>query len=586
PRYSSAALLAKDVEHYLALEPVVARPHTLLYVLRKLVRRRWPAVAVAMGVLLMATLFTLRITDERNTAVTARNAADAERRRAEWALIEVAQQRDRARQAEQVARRERDLTLTAEQRTLTELNRAIKAEREAAAAATVARREALTAQKVSDFLESIFMGADPDNVGLQDVSAYSLLVRAREQVSEDLATEPAVRSRMLERLALVHEKIGRPQEAGRIYDEAIEMERRTEPPQPARLSSLLIYAALFKANNKLQGPAEAQARESLALREKHEPLRSHLTAQSLDMLALVISSKGRHEEAIPLMQRALASREFRTGPNPDDQIASSHHNLGVVYRRMGNYARALQHLEIGTAIQRKRLGLEGPRYLNTAEQLGLVLGLAGRTDEALPILRHALETRQRLQGDRSARTALSARELGTVQALAGQHADAVITLRKGLEISRATHGTNSPVYAGITVLLAESLAALAGDSNIREAESLFTEALRIHAENLPANDPWMADAQFSYGRFLLKHARMDQALLHLQDAERIRNVALTPGNPFRSQASLAVAELLLDSGNTPAAKSRLDALMAHRAQMFAQDRTIMAGLDARIDVDR
>lgn len=581
-RYQSAALLAKDIDHYLSLEPVEARPRTALYVLQRLVRRRWLLFVFATGVMVMATFFVWQITDERNSAVEARNAADAERLRAETALGEVSRQRDRAQQAEGAAKRERDLTLAAEQRIASELNRAIRAEQEAAEAAGVARRETLTAQKVSDFLESIFMSADPDNIGRQDVSAYSLLVRARERVNKDLATEPAVRSRIIERLAMVHEKIGRPMEAARIYDEAIDMERRAEPQHPGRLSSLLIYAALFKANNKLPGPAEEQARESLALREAHEPPRSHRIAQSLDMLALVISGKGRHEEAIPLMQRALAIRELRTGHTPDDEIASSHHNLGVVYRRMGNYARALEHYEIGTNIQAKRLGKENPRYLNTAEQFGLALGLAGRTNEGLTHLRHAFETRLRLQGERSARTALSARELAIVQALAGQHAEAVKTLRKGTEISRITNGVNSPVYAGIIVLLAESLAALGGEGNLREAESLFAEALAINAKILPPEDPWMADAQFSYGRYLLRQGQAGQALIHLQEAERIRNVALAEDNPFRSQATLLAAVLLLESGQLAAARSRLEVLRPQLSGMFTEDRERFATLVERI----
>lgn len=577
-RYPTAASLAKDIEHYLAREPVEARTRTITYVFGKLVRRRWPVFAIGAAMLTMAAIFVSEIADERNAAVAARVAADAEKSRAEAALKETAQQRDRAQQAEQAARRERDLTLAAERRISEELNRAIKAERIAAAAEGVARREAVTAQKTTDFLESVFIGIEPDSLGRVNESPTALLEHARNRIVKDLANEPAVLSRIIERMALVYEKLGRPQDAGRVYEEAIAIERRTQPPQPARLSSLLIYAALFKSNNKLAGPAEEQARESLALREKHEPPRSHLIAQSLDMLGLVISGNGRHEEAIPLMQRALNLRGYRTGRSPDDDIASSHHNLGVVYRRMGDYSRALEHFEIGTEMQRKRLGRDNPRYLNTAEQFGLTLGLAGRPDEGLAILQHALDTRRRVQGERSSRTAISARELGTVQVLAGRHAEAAATFRQAGEISAATHGKASPVYAAIQIQLAESLAALGGADNLREAEALFAEALRICAANLPPDDTGMADAQFSHGRFLLRQGIPDQALAALLEAERIRNLRLTAGNPFRSQASLAVAKLLQETGKKPLAQARIEALMRHQARMFASDRTALLAL--------
>jgi eukaryotic-like serine/threonine-protein kinase len=582
-RYPSAALLASDVEHYLSLEPVEARAHTTTYVLGKLLRRRWPVFAIVGVMFLMAVFSVSEIAEERNAAVVARNAADAERVRAEMALKEVAQQRDRAQLAEQAAKRERDLTLAAERRIIEELSRAIKAERAAAAAEGVARREALTAQKASEFLESVFMSMDPDNMGQVYGGATVLLDRARERITRDLANEPTVLSRIIERLALVHERAGRPQEAARIYDEAIAIERRIQPPQPGRLSSLLIYAALFKSNNKLPGPAEEEARESLGLREKNESSRPDLIAQSLDMLALVISGKGRHEEAIPMMRRALVLRELRKGRNPDDEIATSHHNLGVAHRRMGDYSRAIEYYEIGTAMQLKRLGRDNPRYLNTAEQLGLTLGLAGRTDEALEILRHALDTRTRLQGERSSRTALTARELGTVYAVAGRHAEAVAVLRKGSEISAATHGRDSAVYAGMLTQLAESLGELGGDANLKESESLFTEALRICNAKLPPLDPGLADAQFAYGRFLLKQGNSGKAMPHLLEAERIRNRALSPGNPFRSQSAIVVARVMFESGDPAAARERLEGLLPNQARMFAADHEALRALIQRIN---
>jgi hypothetical protein len=77
-RYETANGLLRDVERYLGEEPVVARPQTRIYRLRKLVRRNWPifaagaAVVLALAVGLGTSVWMLfRERDLRHRAVAA-----------------------------------------------------------------------------------------------------------------------------------------------------------------------------------------------------------------------------------------------------------------------------------------------------------------------------------------------------------------------------------------------------------------------------------------------------------------------------------------------------------------------------------
>jgi serine/threonine-protein kinase len=93
-RYPSAYLLAEDVRRYLAREPLRAIAPTPAYRLRKYAERRPLELLVAGVFALMSVAFVLRIGDERDAAVAARKEAEV--------------QRDRARQAETEATRQRD----------------------------------------------------------------------------------------------------------------------------------------------------------------------------------------------------------------------------------------------------------------------------------------------------------------------------------------------------------------------------------------------------------------------------------------------------------------------------------------------
>ena len=74
-RYRSTEALIRDVDHYLAGEPLEARPDTWRYRLGKFVRRnRRAVIATALAIVAVAALvvfFTVRLAMARNTAVAA-----------------------------------------------------------------------------------------------------------------------------------------------------------------------------------------------------------------------------------------------------------------------------------------------------------------------------------------------------------------------------------------------------------------------------------------------------------------------------------------------------------------------------------
>jgi serine/threonine protein kinase/Leucine-rich repeat (LRR) protein len=103
-RYASAGELADDLRRYLAHEPLIARPPTLPYLLKKRLRKHRLPLGIAAGVFLlllgMGAYGYVRIVHERNAAISANVEKEHQRALAD-------QQRQVAEQQRQLAEREK-----------------------------------------------------------------------------------------------------------------------------------------------------------------------------------------------------------------------------------------------------------------------------------------------------------------------------------------------------------------------------------------------------------------------------------------------------------------------------------------------
>jgi tetratricopeptide (TPR) repeat protein len=82
-------------------------------------------------------------------------------------------------------------------------------------------------------------------------------------------------------------------------------------------------------------------------------------ARALNQKAIELYQAGRYQEAIPLLQRALAIREKALGPE-HPETATSLNNLAELYRAMGAYDKALPLAQLALAIREKVSGPDHP----------------------------------------------------------------------------------------------------------------------------------------------------------------------------------------------------------------------------------
>lgn len=340
-RYASVDAFCDDLARLRSHRPVRAMPATMAYRGSRFVRRHWIALAVATGIVVLSGLFTWRVVVEGQRAQVAEQAALAER--------------DRARQAE----------------------------REARASETVAR-------ETSEFLTSVFKGANPD-AGSGNVSIATLLDQSLARVETDLADQPATQAQMSAALAEVLFVIGQHARGRELYAKAIALERSQN--RPLVLAKMLIDNAntYLKYTGGGATPND-DVREALRLMERNA------TEDSLERLELTRSAASvlgdsDPAEAAPLFEQSLAlMRRLRPGSLQLSEILATY---GWTERRRGNYDHAIDLMQESNALRLALRGEDDEAYALEMGSIANTMNLARRFDEAEPLFLRMLDLQRR-----------------------------------------------------------------------------------------------------------------------------------------------------------------------------------------------
>jgi serine/threonine-protein kinase len=508
-RYLGVTDLQADLRRYRLHLPLAALPRSRLYLARKLVQRRWPWLLVGIGVVTMAAGFTLRVVQER----------------------------DRALQAE-----------------------------------ALARQEAATTRQVSDLMVGLFEGADPSVTGRPDLSARALVDKGRERIASGLADQPPLLARMQAVLGRVYENMGQPVPAIALYEQAVAQEHQLN--RPDREAALLSRLAMAVANTAQGARAVEPARRALALREAAHADALEL-ADAHDTLGYVLSRTGAFAEAGQHLDSALAARRARLGPAHLD-IAGTLHHQGMLAANQGRFEVAESRFREALAMKRQLLGEQHASVLNTLQTLAAALGRLQRLDEAEALLLELVTQRRKLLGEPSAPVATALNELASVQQDAGRPREAAAHYEEALAINTALSGHRSTPVAVNLNNLATALEEV-GDPR---AEAPYRESLAIRLSLLPAQDLGVARARHNLGRWLLHQGRIGEAGPLLEQAALVRRSVLAPDQDDRLDSELTLAELALAGGDVGVAQAALARAAEHEPAMRAPRRVALWRIQA------
>ena len=288
---------------------------------------------------------------------------------------------------------------------------------------------------------------------------------------------------------------------------------------------------------------------------KTQPL---VQARLMSAMGRVYDSLGLYDQALPLLESALATRRKLRGEEHLD-VAESRIALGNVRGHRGEYDAARPLLEEGLAIRERLLGPDAPLVADSLQNLGNLLWSRGQYDEARARLERALAIRER-NAPEGPDVASTLNSLGAIAYKRGEYAEAGRLWERALAIREKALGPDHP-------LVAQSLNNLAAVHTFTNdpagARPLLERAVRVQEKVLGAKHPDLASGLMNLGDVVSDMGEDAAARLYYARAVAILEEA-SPTNPELSRFLDRLARATLKQGDADAARPLYERSLALR----------------------
>ena len=198
------------------------------------------------------------------------------------------------------------------------------------------------------------------------------------------------------------------------------------------------------------------------------------TAIAYGNLAANFASQGRHAEAQPVLEKALAIRSS-LATDADLTTATLCSNLAWTLVAQGKFREAEQFCERALAIRRRLLADGHPLIGNSFGHLAETRSFEGRLAEAQTLFEQALEIHRSSLGDDHPDTAATSSKLGANLLAQGRYAQAELFCERGANVTRRLLSYSHPQTARSLDKLAATLNA---QGKYEQAEDQWLESMK------------------------------------------------------------------------------------------------------------
>lgn len=206
---------------------------------------------------------------------------------------------------------------------------------------------------------------------------------------------------------------------------------------------LLFKYADFLDDYGMYYDAEAVWLRQIPLAEELYGKEHEKTATSYNNIGGVYKKQGNYPKALEYLKKALAIDEKVLGKEHEN-TAATYNNIGTVYDEQGDYPKALEYHGKALAIDEKVLGKDHPGTATDYNNIGTVYDDQGDYPKALEYYGKALAIVEKVLGKDHPLTAGSYNNIGSMYYQQGKYPEALKYLEKALKILKAKLGEDHP----------------------------------------------------------------------------------------------------------------------------------------------
>ncbi|MBL9030972.1 MAG: tetratricopeptide repeat protein [Phycisphaerae bacterium] len=396
-RYQSAAEMAEDLRRFLRDEPLVARPPSRTYQLRKFAKRNRALVGGMAAVVAVLAL-----------GVAGTGVALA-----------------RALRAEEISRQE----------------------------SQSAKKNAARADSVKQFLADMLGGIDPAVAQRMDRTLLTSILETAAAKVDGATLDPQAEGEVRHAIGISAYKAGLyPLAEPHLVRASALLDQAVGPDDPLSLDAANSLGVIRLHTNKLD-EAETLFRRALAGWTRARGERDPKTMSAINDLAVALHKQHRLDESAELHRKALALKRDVLGRDHPDTLQSLS-GLGQVLMDTGRLDEARPLLE---EAYEKRKAIQGPDHPQTIGSLNNLAALhdrSNRRDLALPLYAEAYQSSLRVSGEAHPDTLTTMNNLAGTMVDLGQFDGAEAMYLKILEVQPRVLGRGHPS----TVITANNLA--------------------------------------------------------------------------------------------------------------------------------
>ena len=386
--------------------------------------------------------------------------------------------------------------------------------------ARAARRQAVRATAVTEFLSGLFEGSDPDAGVGSDPTARDLLARGAARIDSDLGGQPELQAELFRLIGRLYDKLGDYDSALPLLGRALEIRERLFPPgHPLRRESLL---DLGSAHLQAMHLEVADSLLHLAVPHFSSPTaRDSSWSTLLNNLAVLENRLGHEAEAESLYREALRVDRSIHG-DEHVEVATDLSNLTSLLTSSGKLEEAESTGREALAM-RRRLHPAGHTSIPYAlHNLAFVIRKEGRIAEADSIYRECIERRRRVYPAGHPALAQTLRERASIRSQQGDYATADTLLREAAAMCARFLGEEHPDYA---LTLNELALVSFRRRDLAGAATGFARAAELLERSLPAGHPTLMTVQGNLAGTLERAGRTAEARAAKAKLERMRAAA-------------------------------------------------------------